>query len=115
MSEGLDTIIYPVRDLPAARATYAALLGVEPYLDAPYYVAFNAGGQDVGLDPNGQARGIDRPVGYWRVDDIEAKVRTLTEAGAKTVREVRDVGGGKLIAVLEDADGNLIGLSQPPS
>jgi predicted enzyme related to lactoylglutathione lyase len=110
---GLDTIIYPVRDLAAAKAAYGTLLGVEPYMDTPYYVAFNAGGQDVGLDPNGHAQGVDGPVAYWRVEDIKERYQALLDAGAVAVREPRDVGGGKLVAVLKDADGNLVGLSQP--
>ena len=31
------TIVYPVRDLEAAKAVYAALLG-QPHTDQPYYV-----------------------------------------------------------------------------
>ena len=54
------------------------------------------------------------PVGYWHVDDIEMRVKTLVEAGGRVTQEVRDVGGGKLIACVADSDGNVIGLLQPP-
>ncbi len=54
------------------------------------------------------------PVSYWHVDDIEMRVKTLVEAGGRVTQEVRDVGGGKLIASVADADGNVIGLLQPP-
>jgi predicted enzyme related to lactoylglutathione lyase len=112
MTDGLKTIIYPVRDIEAAKAVFSALLGVQPYLDQPYYVAFTAGGQDVGLDPNGHAKGLTGPVPYWHVPDIAASVKLLLDAGAQTVEEVRDVGGGKLVTSLKDADGNVIGLIQ---
>jgi hypothetical protein len=36
----------------------------------------------------------------------------LLEAGAEAQQDVKDVGGGKLIASVRDADGNVIGLLQ---
>ena len=36
-------------------------------------------------------------------------------AGAETLQDVQDVGGGRLIAFVKDADGNLVGLLQDPS
>ena len=68
MTAGLKTIIYPVKDLALAKPLFAALLGVEPYADESYYVGFRDAGQDVGLDPNGHARGMTGPVPYWHVD-----------------------------------------------
>jgi predicted enzyme related to lactoylglutathione lyase len=38
----------------------------------------------------------------------------ILDAGAKMQQEINDVGGGKLIASLRDADGNVIGLIQSP-
>lgn len=52
-----------------------------------------------GLDPHGHR---DGPVGYWHVADI------------KEHQEVKDVGGGKLTAMVRDADGNVTGLIQSP-
>ncbi|MGW0421873.1 VOC family protein [Streptomyces sp. RP5T] len=114
MTAGLKTIIYPVKDLAAAKALFSALLGVEPYADEPYYVGFKDAGQDVGLDPNGHARGMTGPVPYWHVDDIRATLAALVAAGAETLQDVQDVGGGKLIAFVKDADGNLVGVTQDP-
>ncbi|MCU1664922.1 MAG: glyoxalase [Pseudonocardia sp.] len=37
----------------------------------------------------------------------------LVEAGAEVQQQVRDVGAGRLIASVKDADGNVIGLVQP--
>ncbi len=78
----LTKVIHPVHDLAAAKAVYAALLGVEPTMDEPYYVGFDIGDQHLGLDPNGHRKGMTGPVGYWNVDDIEKSVTSLTEAGA---------------------------------
>jgi predicted enzyme related to lactoylglutathione lyase len=107
--------MYPVGDLAAARKLYGELLGVEPYMDESYYVGFNVDGQDVGLDPNGQRKGMSGPVGYWHVDDIEKSLQSLLDAGARPDQAVRDVGGGKLIASVTDPDGNVIGLLQAPT
>jgi predicted enzyme related to lactoylglutathione lyase len=36
----------------------------------------------------------------------------MTEVGAEIVQDVKDVGGGMLIAQVKDADGNVVGLRQ---
>ncbi|MEU3338201.1 VOC family protein [Streptomyces sp. NPDC002144] len=115
MTAGLKTIIYPVKDINRAKAVFSALLEVEPYADEPYYVGFKDAGQDVGLDPNGHAQGLTGPVPYWHVTDIRGRLAALVEAGAEIVQDVRDVGNGRLIASLKDADGNLVGLLEDPA
>lgn len=112
MTSGIKTVIYPVTDLAAAKTLYSALTGEAPTVDAPYYVGFSVAGQDIGLDPSGQHHGVTGPLAYWHVDDIQASVKLLLEAGATEQKPIGDVGGGKLIAVVKDADGNAIGLLQ---
>jgi predicted enzyme related to lactoylglutathione lyase len=110
MNQGVRTIIYPVKDIAQAKALYSALLGVEPYADEPYYVGFKVGDQDIGLDPNGHSQGMTGPVGYYHVDDLQKTLQALLAMGAQVQQEVRDVGNGRLIAMVKDADGNTIGL-----
>src|SRR4051794_27285288 len=114
MSKGVQTIIYPVKDINATKQLFNALLGVEPVMDQPYYVGYRVGGQDIGLDPHGHAKGMTGPLAYVQVADIEATLAALLAAGASEVQGVKDVGGGKLIASVQDADGNPIGLMQEP-
>lgn len=114
MTASLRTIIYPVKDLARAKQLYSTLLGVAPVMDAAYYVGFNVAGQDIGLDPHGHQQGVTGPVGYWHVDDIQQSLAALLDAGAQPQQAVKDVGGGKLIASVKDADGNIIGLIQTP-
>ena len=114
MTSGMKTVMYPVKDLAAARELYGTLLGVAPCMDEAYYVGFSVEGLDVGLDPHGHGKGMNGPVGYWHVDDIEETFETLLGAGAETLQAVSDVGGGKLIATVKDPDGNVIGLLQMP-
>ncbi|KPI28572.1 VOC family protein [Streptomyces sp. NPDC048253] len=115
MSAGMQTIIYPVKDLARAKALFSVLLEVEPYADEPYYVGFKAAGQDVGLDPNGHAKGMTGPVPYWHVTDLRERLAALVAAGAELLQDAQDVGGGRLIAFVKDADGNLVGLLQDPA
>ena len=109
MNQGVKTVIYPVKDIAKAKAIFTALLGKEPYADAPYYVGYKIEGQDIGLDPNGHKQGMTP---YYQVDDIKQSLQALLDAGATSVQDVTDVGGGKLIAVVKDTDGNIIGLTQ---
>src|ERR1700691_6010012 len=111
-TEGIKTVLHPVSDLPAAKAVYAALLGVPPETDESYYVGFETGGQHIGLVPNGGAQAMTSPVAYWHVPDIEAKLAEVTAAGATLKDPVRDVGGGRLVATVTDPDGNVLGLLQ---
>ena len=105
---------FPVTNLAAARKILSSLLGVEPYMDAPYYVGFRVGDMEIGLDPNGHKQGQTGPLAYFQVEDIGASLKALKDAGAQVHQEPHDVGGGKLVAVLKDSDGNLIGLLQEP-
>jgi predicted enzyme related to lactoylglutathione lyase len=94
------------------RLLYCTLLGVEPYTDEAYYVGFRVGDQEIGLDPHGHRKGMTGPVGYWHTNDIQTSLHQLLEAGAQVQQAVQDVGGGKLIASVKDADGNITGLLQ---
>src|SRR4051812_15386707 len=114
MVPSMQTVIYPVKDLAQAKALYGTLLGVEPIMDQPYYVGFRVGDQDIGLDPHGHSKGMAGPIGYWHVADIAASLKQLLAAGAEAQQAISDVGGGKLIASVKDADGNIIGLIQNP-
>src|SRR5580704_16938639 len=77
---GIKTVLHPVSDLEKAKPVYTALLGVAPMADAPYYVGYEAAGQQIGLVPGGG--GMTSPVAYWHVADIEAKLAEVTAAGA---------------------------------
>ena len=115
MNQGIQTIIYPVKDIAQAKKLFGALLGVAPVMDQPYYVQFQVGSQSIGLDPNGHKQGMTGPTTYYHVDNIQATLQALLDAGAQSQHDVKDVGGGKLMALVKDADGNLVGLIQMPS
>jgi predicted enzyme related to lactoylglutathione lyase len=114
MNEGFTTILYPFRDIARAKKLYTKLLGVQPINDEPYYVGYRIGNQDIGLVPNGFDQGMTGATTYYNVSDIKQSLQTLREEGAQVVQEARDVGGGKLVAVAKDVDGNMVGLIQMP-
>jgi predicted enzyme related to lactoylglutathione lyase len=111
-TQGIKTVLHPVSDLAAAKATYTALLGTPPQHESDYYVGFDVEGQHIGLVPGGGPQGMTSPVAYWHVADIEAKLAEVTAAGAAVNDAPRDVGGGRLVATVTDADGNVLGLLQ---
>ena len=115
MLKGLRTVIYKVDDIAAAKEWYAALLGFGPYFDQPFYVGFNVGGYELGLDPDNKdvVRG-DSPGVYWGVNDIEQLIAKLKETGAEVVSDAADVGGGIKVGVIKDPFGNHIGLIENP-
>jgi len=111
MPQTLKAIIYSVSDLAAAKKLFTPALGVSPNVDQPYYVNYPVDGIDVGLAPGGRSTGA---VAYWASADIVKSVRDLVAAGGQVMQQPNDVGGGKLIATVKDADGNVIGLMQSP-
>ena len=111
-TQGIKTVLHPVSDLAAAKAVYAALLGVPPQTDSSYYVGFEAEGQQIGLVPGGGPQGMTAPVAYWHVSDIEAKLAEVTGAGATVKEPAHDVGGSRQVATVTDPDGNVLGLLQ---
>jgi predicted enzyme related to lactoylglutathione lyase len=108
-TQGIKTVLHPVSDLEKAKPVYTALLGVAPMADSPYYVGYEAAGQQIGLVPGS---GMTSPLAHWHVADIAAKLAEVKAAGATVKESPRDVGGGRLVASFADPDGNVLGLIQ---
>jgi predicted enzyme related to lactoylglutathione lyase len=73
MSQGIKSVVYPVKDIARAKTFYRTLFGVEPHADQAYYVGFRVGDQEIGLDPNGHKAGMTI---YYQVDDIKQSLRS---------------------------------------
>lgn len=116
MLQGLRTVIYRVEDLQKAKEWYSRVLGIEPYFDEPFYVGFNVGGYELGLDPDveGLRRG-DNAVAYWGVSDARAAYSRVLEAGATPHSEPLEVGGGIVVATVADPFGNVVGIIENPN
>ncbi|MBK6770122.1 MAG: VOC family protein [Ardenticatenales bacterium] len=113
---GLRTILYRVPDIDAAKTWYRAILERDPYFDEPYYVGFNVGGFELGLNPDeaGGAPGPGGTVAYWGVKDARAAVKRLRGLGVVVASDPEDVGGGILVATVRDPWGNEIGIIENP-
>jgi predicted enzyme related to lactoylglutathione lyase len=115
MFQGLRTVIYHVEDLVKAKAWYTEAFAITPYFDEPFYVGFNVGGFELGLDPDmkGVTKGTNA-VAYWGVQDIKVSYQRVLELGAQPYTEVQDVGGDIRVATVKDPFGNVLGLIENP-
>jgi predicted enzyme related to lactoylglutathione lyase len=109
---GLRTVIYPARDLAAAKAWWVALLGQEPYFDQPFNVGFEVAGYELGLLPD--ADPADGVLTYWGVDDAYAAVDEAVAAGAVVHTPASEVGEGIVTATVRTPDGAILGLIKNP-
>ena len=116
MLQGLRTAIYNVDDIERAKGWYGEVLGREPYFDEPFYVGFEVGGFELGLQPEegGAPRSSTGVVAYWGVDDARDAHARLIELGATAHSGVQDVGEGILIASVLDPFGNVLGIIENP-
>jgi predicted enzyme related to lactoylglutathione lyase len=108
MTQNIKLIVYPVKDIEKAKEFYGKFLDAEPYVASPYYVGYRVGDQEVGLDPNSKVG----PIAYTDVKDAKSALQAMVKVGAVVVQDVKEVGGGLLIAQVKDADGNVVGLRQ---
>src|SRR5256885_9588505 len=113
---GLRPVIYKVADLARAKAWYSDAFGTKPYFDEPFYVGFNIGGYELGLDPDasGVRPGASGSVAYWGVPKLDEAIAHFTHAGANVIAAAQDVGEGIRVATVADPFGNLIGLIENP-
>jgi len=113
---GLRTAIYHAPDLAKGKVWYSKVLGIEPYFDQPFYVGFNVGGYELGLDPDPSSK-LPRTGGvvvYWGVSDANAALKRLISLGATERTNVQDVGEGIRVATVFDPFDNVFGVIENP-
>ena len=113
---GLRTVVYKVGDLDLGKNWYRKALGIAPYFDEPFYVGFQVGGFELGLDPDTSK---DKPgpggvTAYWGVENADKALAHLQEMGAKVHAAVQDVGEGIRVASVSDPFGNVFGIIENP-
>lgn len=109
----VSLIVYVTQDMNKAKPFFNALMGAEPYADAPYYVGYRNGDMEIGLVPQDTNAGPGG-LAYWTVSDIAASVKALVDAGGTIVQNISDVANGLLVASVKDPNGAIVGLRQPP-
>jgi predicted enzyme related to lactoylglutathione lyase len=111
---GLRTAIYRAPDLDKAKAWYSTVLGIQPYFDQPFYVGFNVGGYELGLDPDCSSTGAGGVTVYWGVSDARAALERLLSLGASEQTGIQEVGEGIKVATVFDPFGNVLGIIENP-
>ena len=109
---GLRTTIYKVDDIKKARDWYSKAFGVQPYYDQPFYVGFNIGGFELGLqlEKAPTKNKTESVVAYWGVHDIHETYKKLIDLGATENEKPYQVGGEIMTATLKDPFGNVVGV-----
>lgn len=113
---GLRTTIYKVGDIKKATDWYSKAFETEPYFNEPYYVGFNIGGFELGLqlEENPTIDKTESVVSYWGVTQIKTTYDRLINIGAAENEAPYNVGGELMTATVKDPFGNLIGLIYNP-
>ena len=112
---GLRTAIYQVPDINAAKNWYTDVFETEPHFDEPFYVGFDIGGFELGLQPDEpRTEKIESVVAYWGVENVQQEFDRFIAAGATVVEEPQEVGGGIVVSKVKDPWGNIIGLIYNP-
>lgn len=79
---GLRTAIITLLTWPRESRGYSKILAIQPYFDQPFYVGFNVGGYELGLDPDpSSSAGSCGVVVYWGVSDADAALKRLVSLG----------------------------------
>jgi hypothetical protein len=113
---GLRTAIYRDPDLAKAKLWYLKILGIEPYFDQPFYVGFNVGGYELGLDPvPSSSASAGSVVVYWGVANADAALKRLLSTGAAERTNVQDVGEGIRVATVLDPFRQQFGRDRKPA
>jgi predicted enzyme related to lactoylglutathione lyase len=110
---GLRTVIYKVDDISKAKEWYAKAFRTQPYFDEPFYVGFNIGGYELGLQPEEAVKGTNVST-FWGVDDIHAEYDHFLSLGAIADEAPQNVGGEIMVATVKDPWNNIIGLIYNP-
>lgn len=110
---GLRTVGYKVNDLNKAKEWYTKAFQTEPYFVESFYVGFNIGGYELGLQPEEAVQGNNVNV-FWGVEDIHAEYERFLNLGATEDEAPQNVGGEIMVATVKDPWGNIIGLIYNP-
>ena len=105
---GLRSLIYPTLNLNDSKQWWKTFLGEDPYFDEPFYVGFNFGGYEIGLNP-GAAMEFG-PITFIGVESIEEALKFATGNGASVESGIEEVGNEIKVAQLISPTGERFGL-----
>ncbi|HUJ60304.1 MAG TPA: VOC family protein [Kofleriaceae bacterium] len=119
MKSSINWFEIPVRDLAASSAFYASVIGRplkhEVFGGVPHAM-FATEGEDAvtgALVQNPRRKAGAGVVIYLDVSGVADAVERATRAGARIIEPLTDIGPFGTIALIEDRDGNVVGLHTP--
>jgi uncharacterized protein len=107
----LNYVELPVQDVATAKAFYEAAFGWALTDFGPTYASTLTGDTDIGLQGDA-AEATRTPLAVIAVDDLEAALDAVTQAGGMIVRPIFAFPGGRRFQFL-DPSGNEIACMQP--
>ena len=124
--ESRIVVFAPVTDYGKARKFYEGVLGLQLLEDQqPFALVFDAAGTMLRVTKVGEHTPTPFTVLGWHVEDIEAKVKSLTAKGVAFLRfpgmndkealGIWTAPGGARIAWFHDPDKNVLSLTEFPS
>ena len=90
----LNYVELPTRDIEAAASFYGRAFGWTMTRFGPTYAATMSGDTDVGLQAD-QAEATKAPLAVIEVDDLEAALTAVEQAGGTVVRPIFAFPGGR--------------------
>jgi predicted enzyme related to lactoylglutathione lyase len=121
MQNAINWFEIPVADLPRASAFYAEVLRIElrterfqdtPMAIFPYAAAEHAVGGALVHDPRRRPSTAGAVVYLNAGSDIRGAVGRAAKAGGLVTMPVTDIGAPGFIALIQDTEGNLVGLHE---
>ena len=107
----LNYVELPVRDVGAAKGFYEKVFGWSLTEFGPTYAATMTGDTDIGLQGDA-AEATRTPLAVIEVEDLEAALDSVTQAGGMIVRPIFSFPGGRRFQFL-DPSGNELACVQP--
>ncbi|HEY9006814.1 VOC family protein [Ohtaekwangia sp.] len=113
---GLRTAIFKVSDIVKATEWYSRAFETTPYFNEPFYVGFNIGGYELGLQPEEKPVKVkaESVLVYWGVLAVEQEYERLLALGATEHEKPQNVGGDIIVATVKDPWGNILGIIYNP-
>ena len=102
----LNYVELPARDIAATRRFYEQAFGWSMTEFGPTYAATTTGDTDIGLQGDG-SEATRAPLPVFEVEDLEAALRAVEQAGGKLVRPIFAFPGGRRFHFLDPAGNEL--------
>ncbi len=109
----LNYVELPVNDIGAARTFYESVFGWSMIAFAPTYAATLTGDTDVGLQGDA-SEATKAPLPVIEVDDLEAALAAVQEAGGTIVRPIFAFPGGRRFQFLDPAGNEIAAVRSDP-